>query len=104
MGWVTHSQCVLQLMILKLDTESEVTELSYRIQDLMLDDNELTKYLQNSTGFNKKLKKSKRKLRTFLECHPELSIPIEISRDARRNDAVKLTKIVLGKFSGDPLD
>ena len=31
-----------------LDTESEVTELSYRIQDLMLDDNELSEYLKNS--------------------------------------------------------
>ena len=92
------------MLILKLDTESEVTELSYRIQDLMLDDNERTKYLQNSTTFNKKLKKSKRKLQKFLEYHPKLSIPIEITRDARRNDGVKLTKIVLRKFSGDPLD
>ena len=31
-----------------LDTESEVTELSYGIQDLMLDDNELSEYLKNS--------------------------------------------------------
>ena len=30
-----------------LDTESEVTELSYSIQDLMLDDNELSGYLKN---------------------------------------------------------
>ena len=29
-----------------LDTESEVTELSYGIQDLMLDDNELSEYLK----------------------------------------------------------
>ena len=45
-----------------LDTESEVTELSYRIQDLKLDYNELCEYLKNSTTFNMKLKKSKRKL------------------------------------------
>ena len=30
-----------------LDNESEVTELSYSIQDLMLDDNELSGYLKN---------------------------------------------------------
>ena len=30
-----------------LGTESEVTELSYRIPDLMLDDNELSEYLKN---------------------------------------------------------
>ena len=49
-----------------LDTKSEVTKLSYRIQDLMLDDNELSEYLKNSTAFNMKLKKSKRKLQKFL--------------------------------------
>ena len=30
------------------DNEYEATELSYRIQDLMLDDNELSEYLKNS--------------------------------------------------------
>ena len=30
------------------DNEYEVTELSYRIQDLMLDDRELSEYLKNS--------------------------------------------------------
>ena len=47
-----------------VDTESEVTELNYRIQDLMLDYNELSEYLKNSTPFNIKLKKSKRKLQS----------------------------------------
>ena len=87
-----------------LDTESEVTELSYRIQDLMLDDNELSEYLKNSTAFNMKLKKSKRNLQKLLGYHTESSVPIEIRRDGRRNDGVKLPKIVLRKFSGDPLD
>ena len=87
-----------------LDTEIEVTELSYRIQDLMLDDNELGEYLKNSTVFNLKLKKSKRKLQKCLEYHSESSVPIEIRRDARRNEGVKLPKIVLRKFSGDTLD
>ena len=54
-----------------LDTESEVTELNYRIKDLILDDNKLSEYLKNSTV---------------------------------RNDWVKLQKIVLRKFIGDPLD
>ena len=87
-----------------LATESKVTELSYRIQDLMLDDNELSEYLKNSIAFKMKLKKSKRKLQKFLEYHPESSVPIEIRRDVRRNDGVKLPKIVLRKFSSDPLD
>ena len=39
-----------------LDTEIEVTELSYRIQDLVLDGNELSKYLKNSTWNWKTLK------------------------------------------------
>ena len=92
------------LLEITLDTENEVSESSYRIQDLMLDDNELSEYLKNSTAFNMKLKKSKRKLQKFLEYHPEPSVPIEIGRDARRNDGVKLPKIVLRKFIGDPLD
>ena len=60
------------LLEITLDTENEVSESSYRIQDLMLDDNELSEYLKNSTAFNMKLKKSKRKLQKFLEYHPEL--------------------------------
>ena len=48
-----------------LDTESEVTELSYRIQDLMLDDNELSEYLKNSTAFNMKLKNLMGNYRNF---------------------------------------
>ena len=50
-----------------LDIESEVAELSYSIQDLMLDDNERTEYLKNSIAFNMKLKKSKRKLQCQLK-------------------------------------
>ena len=69
-----------------LDTESEVTELNYRIKDLILDDNKLSEYLKNSTVFNMKFKKSKRKLQKLLEYHPELLVPIDIRRDARRND------------------
>ena len=87
-----------------LDTRSEVTELSYRIQDLRLDDNELSEYLKNSTTVNIKLKKSKRKLQKFLEYQQEPSVPIEIRRDMRQNDGGKLPKIVLRKFSRDPLD
>ena len=68
-----------------LDTESEVTELNYRIQDLMLDDNKLSEYLKNSTVFNMKFKKSKRKLQKLLEYHPELLVPIDIRRDARND-------------------
>ena len=49
----------------------------------MLDDNELSEYLKNSTTVNIKLKKSKRKLQTFLEYQQEPSVPIEIRRDVR---------------------
>ena len=70
----------------------------------MLDNNELSEYLKNSTAFNMKLKKSKRKLQKFLEYHPESSVLVEIRRDARRNDGVKLPKIVLRKFIDGPLD
>ena len=87
-----------------LDTRSEVTELSYRIQDLRLDDNELSEYLKNSTTVNIKLKKSKKKQQKFLEYQQEPSVPIEIRRDVRQNDGGKLPKIVLRKFSGDTLD
>ena len=87
-----------------LNTESEVTELSYRIQDLMFDDNELGEYLKNSTVLYMKSKKSKRKLQKCLEYHSKSSVPIEIRRDARLNSGVKLPKIVLRKFSGDTLD
>ena len=87
-----------------LDTRSEVTELSYRIQDLRLDDNELSEYLKNSTTVNIKLKKSKKKQQKFLEYQQEPSVPIEIRRDVRQNDGGKLPKIVLRKFIGDTLD
>ena len=70
----------------------------------MLDDNELSEYLKNSTTVNIKLKKSKRKLQKFLEYQQEPSVPIEIRRDVRQNDGGKLPKIVLRKFSGDTLD
>ena len=70
----------------------------------MLDDNEFSEYLKNSTAFNMKLKKSKRKLQKLLGYHPASSVPIEIRRDGRRNDGVKLPKIMLRKFSGDLLD
>ena len=69
----------------------------------MLDDNKLSEYLKNSTAFNMKLKKIKRKLHKFLENHPDSSIPIKIRGDARRNDGVKLPKNRLRKISGDPL-
>ena len=78
--------------------------LSYRIQDLMLDDNELSEYLKKATAFNMKLKKFKRKLQKYLKYHQESSAPIETRRDARRNGGVKLPKTVLRKFSGDRLD
>ena len=69
----------------------------------MLDDNKLSEYLKNSTAFCMKLKKSKKELQKFLEYHPESSILMEIRRDARQNNGVKLLKIVLRKFGGDSL-
>ena len=50
------------------------------------------------------LKRAKRKLRRFLDCHPEMTNPIKIRRDSKRNHGVNLPKIVLKTFSGDPLD
>ena len=79
-------------------------ELSYRTYDLMLDDNELSEYLKSSTAFHIKFEKSKRKLQKLIKYHPESSVPIEISRNVRPNDGVKLRKTVLRKFIGDPLD
>ena len=68
-----------------LNTESEVTDISQRFQDFTVDDNQFSEHLKNSTAFSMKLKKSKKKLQKFLECHPELPIPIK-------------------KISDDPLD
>ena len=79
-------------------------ELSYRTYDLMLDDNQLSEYLKISTAFHMKFKKSKRKLQKLIKYHPESSVPIEIRRNVRPNDGVKLRKTVLRKFIGDPLD
>ena len=50
------------------------------------------------------LKRAKRKLQKFLDCHPEMTNPIEIRRDSKRNHGVNLPKIDLKTFSGDPLD
>ena len=49
-----HCKTLLQTIS---DTESEVTKLSYRIQDLKFDDNELSEYLKNSIALTMKLKK-----------------------------------------------
>ena len=70
----------------------------------MMDDNELMEHLKKRTEFNMSLKKAKQKLQRFLEYHPEMTSAIEIRRDFKRNDGVKLPKITLKTFSGDPLD
>ena len=59
-----------------------ILDTDYRIQDLMLDYNELSEYLKTLTVLSMKLKRSKKKLQKFLEYHPEWSIRIEIRRDA----------------------
>ena len=76
-----------------LNTESEVTDISQRFQDFTVDDNQFSEHLKNSTAFSMKLKKSKKKLQKFLECHPELSIPIKIRKDARRTDGDEMTEL-----------
>ena len=70
----------------------------------MIDGNELMQQLKKITKFNMSLKQAKRKLQRFLEYHPEMTNPIEICRDFKRNDGVKLVKITLKTFSRDPLD
>ena len=87
-----------------LDTEKEAEELSDKIQKIMIDDNELMEHLKKITEFNMSLKKAKRKLQRLLEYHQEMTNPIEIRRDFKRNDGVKLPKITLKTLSGDPLD
>ena len=85
-----------------LDTEKEAEELSDIIQKIMIDDNELMEHLKKITEFNMSLKKAKRKLQRLLEYHQEMTNPIEIRRDFKRNDGVKLPKITLKTHSGDP--
>ena len=47
-----------------LDTEKEATELSHKIQKIMIDDNELMEHLKKKrTEFNMSLKKAKLKLK-----------------------------------------
>ena len=58
----------------------------------MIDDNELMEHLKKRTEFNISLKKAKRELQRFLEYHPEMTDPIEICRDFKRNDGVKFAK------------
>ena len=70
----------------------------------MIDENELMEHLKKITEFNMGLKKAKQKLQRFLEYHPENTNPIEIHRDFKRNGGVKLPKITLKNFRGDPLD
>ena len=69
----------------------------------MVDDNELMEHVRKIQQ-NKNLRKAERKLQRLLEYHPEMTSPIEISRDFKRNDGSKLPKITLKTFSGDPLD
>ena len=87
-----------------LDTEKEATELSDKIQNIMIDDNELMEHPKKTAEFNMSLKKAKRKLQRFLEYHPKMTNPIEIREDFKSNDEVNLPKITLKTFSADPLD
>ena len=66
-----------------------ILDTDYRIQDLMLDYNELSEYLKTLTVLSMKLKRSKKKLQKFLEYHPEWSIRIEIRRDADEMTEIK---------------
>ena len=73
-------------------------------KDLLIDNNELMEHLRKTKEFNISLKKAKRKLQRFPEYHPQRAIPIEIRTNFKRNDGVKLPKINLKTFSGEPLD
>ena len=84
--------------------EKEATELSDKIQNIMIDDKELMEHLKKTIEFNMNMKKAKRKLQRFLEYHPKMTNLIAIRRDFKRNDRVKLPNITLKTFSGDPLD
>ena len=99
--WEIDCESLLETL---LDTEKEATELSDKMQKIMINDNELMEHLKKRTEFNMSLKKAKRELQRFLEYHPEMTDPIEICRDFKRNDGVKLPKITLKTFSGDHLD
>ena len=60
--------------------------------------------MRNTTQFeNMSLKKEKRKLQRFLEYYPEIADPLEIRRDFKRNEGVKLPVITLKTFCGDSL-
>ena len=50
------------------------------------------------------LRKAKQKLQRFFEYHPEMTNPIEICKDFKRNGGVKLTIITLKTYSGNPSD
>ena len=52
-----------------LDTEEEATELSDKIQKIMIDDNELMEHLKKRREFNMSLKTAKQKLQKFLQYH-----------------------------------
>ena len=60
--------------------------------ELMIDDKKLMKHLKKTTEFNMSLKKAKWKLQRFLEYHTEMTNPIEIRRDFKKTDGVKLPK------------
>ena len=70
----------------------------------MIAANELMEHLRKTTAFKMSLKKAKRKFQRFLKYHPEITNPIKVRRNFKRNDGVKLPKITLKTFSGDPLD
>ena len=59
---------------------------------------------QKATKFNMSLRKAKPKLQRFLEYHPEMINPIEIRKDFRRNNRVKLPTITLKTYCGEPSD
>ena len=102
----TEIECEALLETL-FDNEHIITELTEKIQALIVDDDELTEELRNSTMLNMSMKKAKRKLQKFLEYHPNTeetnTFTLQKTNSSNR-DGVRLPKIVLKTFSGDPLE
>ena len=65
------------------ENENIVTDLNEKIQALILDDDELTEELRNSTLLNMSMKKAKRRLQKFIEYKPTVE---ETNSFAMRNE------------------
>ena len=82
------------------EIENEIKDINFKLKRLIIDGNELQKEVSEAVNMNLKAKKVRIKLKNFLE--QKFEAPTAATNVYKPR--VKLPRITLKKFSGDPLE